>query len=256
MRRTRPLLTGLLLCCSGIAACSPKAPPPAPAPSSAPAVPSVDVRFSPKGGCTDAVIAELNRAQATIRIQAYSFTSAPIAKALIEARKRGVRVEALLDKSNRTSRYSAAMFLKNQGADVLIDAKHAIAHNKIMIIDEKVLLTGSFNFTNNAEESNAENLLIIRDNPDLIGRYLANFAEHRKHCEPYEAPAQPVPSTPGAKREPMTRPVGPGTKFVGSRTSGVYHYPGCSAVRTISPENRVEYQSPPPGKRLHQGCTQ
>jgi len=201
-------------------------------------------------------VAELNRARSTVRIQAYSFTSAPIARAVVEARQRGVRVEAILDRSNRTDRYSAATFLKNQGVDVLIDAKHEIAHNKIMIIDERVLLTGSFNFTRNAEESNAENLLIIRDNPDLIARYLANFAEHRRHSVPYE-PASPSGSnTPGTGAAPTTPETGHKARFVGSRTSNVYHYPRCSAVRTISPENLVEYSSPPPGKHLHQGCPQ
>jgi phosphatidylserine/phosphatidylglycerophosphate/cardiolipin synthase-like enzyme len=118
---------------------------------------TVEGFFSPRGGCTEAVVRELGRAERSVWIQAYSFTSAPIAKAIIEARKRGVTFEAVLDRSNRTDKYSAATFLKNQGIAVLIDARHAIAYNKIMIIDEKVILTGSFNFTKNAEESNAEN---------------------------------------------------------------------------------------------------
>jgi phosphatidylserine/phosphatidylglycerophosphate/cardiolipin synthase-like enzyme len=146
---------------------------------------SLEVCFSPHGGCTETVVRELNGARSEVLIQAYSFTSAPIAKAIVEARKRGVKVEAVLDKSNRTDRYSAATFLKDQGCDVLIDATHAIAHNKIMIIDEKTIITGSFNFTKKAEESNAENLLIIRGNPKLTQKYLANFHEHEKHSEPY-----------------------------------------------------------------------
>ncbi len=253
MQAIRPPGLSLVVLSLGLAACSSKPPPP---PSTAPAA-SIDVRFSPRGGCTDAIVAELNRARSTIRIQAYSFTSEPIARAVAEARKRGVRVEAVLDKSNRTDRYSAATFLKNQGADVFIDAKHDIAHNKILIIDERVLFTGSFNFTKNAEESNAENLLIIRDNPDLIARYLANFTEHRRHSVPYETAAPSGPNAPGAGIAPPTPPeTDRKTRFVGSRTSNVYHYPGCSAVRTISPGNLVEYSSPPAGKHLHQGCPQ
>src|SRR5512146_868352 len=62
---------------------------------------SVEVYFSPKGGCTDAIVRELEKAKTSIRMQAYSFTSARIATALIEARKRGVPVEAVLDKSNQ-----------------------------------------------------------------------------------------------------------------------------------------------------------
>jgi phosphatidylserine/phosphatidylglycerophosphate/cardiolipin synthase-like enzyme len=95
----------------------------------------VAVYFSPKGGATEAVIRALNAATQQILVQAYSFTSAPIAKALVEAHKRGVQVLAVLDKSNETDKYSAAMFLNNAGMPPLIDDQHAIAHNKVMVID-------------------------------------------------------------------------------------------------------------------------
>jgi len=68
--------------------------------------------------------------QQQILVQAYSFTSAPIAKALIDARKRGVKILAVLDTSNETQKYSAATFLVNAGIQTLIDDQHAIAHNK------------------------------------------------------------------------------------------------------------------------------
>ena len=93
-------------------------------------------------------------------MQAYSFTSAPIAKALVDAHKRGVKVLAVLDKSNETDKYSAATFLSDAGMPPLIDNQHAIAHNKVMVIDSTTLLTGSFNFTKAAEEKNAENASI------------------------------------------------------------------------------------------------
>lgn len=142
------------------------------------------VYFSPDGGCTDAVVTELNKATKQIRVQAYSFTSTPIAKAILDAKKRKVDVQIILDKSNRTDRYSAATFLNNEGLSPLIDAEHAIAHNKIIIIDGATVITGSFNFTKSAEESNAENLLIIR-RPDVAKAYLANWEEHKRHAEVY-----------------------------------------------------------------------
>jgi phosphatidylserine/phosphatidylglycerophosphate/cardiolipin synthase-like enzyme len=67
---------------------------------------------------------------------------------------------------------------------VLIDAIHAIAHNKVMVIDGKMVITGSFNFTNSAEERNAENLLVIRDRV-LAERYEQNWQKHKTHSEPY-----------------------------------------------------------------------
>jgi hypothetical protein len=120
-----------------------------------------------------------------ILLQAYSFTSKPIAQALIQAHKRGVRISAVLDKSNRSQKYSAATFLRNMGIPVFIDDKHAIAHNKIMIIDDRVVITGSFNFTTAAENRNAENLLILEDLPEITRAYRENFQNHLKHAVPY-----------------------------------------------------------------------
>ena len=80
----------------------------------------------------------------------------------MHAHKRGIKVEVILDRSQRTQKYSSAAFLYNVGIPVKIDAQHAIAHNKVMVIDGETVITGSFNFTKAAEERNAENLLIIR----------------------------------------------------------------------------------------------
>jgi len=145
-----------------------------------------EVHFSPNGECTNAIIRELNNAKQTILVQAYSFTSAPIAKALLDAHKRGVKVEVILDKSQRTQSYSSATFLYNVGIPTKIDAQHSIAHNKVMIIDGETVITGSFNFTKAAEESNAENLLIIHDR-GLASLYAKNWQEHADHSEVYIA---------------------------------------------------------------------
>jgi phosphatidylserine/phosphatidylglycerophosphate/cardiolipin synthase-like enzyme len=146
---------------------------------------SIRVYFSPHGGCTDAIVSQISRAKTEILLQAYSFTSKPIAQALIQAHKRGVRISAVLDKSNRSQKYSAATFLRNMGIPVFIDDKHAIAHNKIMIIDDRVVITGSFNFTTAAENRNAENLLILEDLPEITRAYRENFQNHLKHAVPY-----------------------------------------------------------------------
>jgi phosphatidylserine/phosphatidylglycerophosphate/cardiolipin synthase-like enzyme len=146
--------------------------------------PTIEVYFSPHGGCTDAIIRELNNAKSSILVQAYTFTSAPIAKALLDAHKRGIKVEVILDKSQVTQKYSSATFLFNAGIPVKIDVQHAIAHNKVMIIDGETVITGSFNFTKAAEENNAENLLVIRDKK-LAAIYIRNWQEHERHSEVY-----------------------------------------------------------------------
>ena len=145
----------------------------------------IRVFFSPMGGCTSAIVSEINQAQRQILVQAYSFTSEPIAAACIEAHKRGVSVYAVLDRSQETEQYSAADLLVNSGITTVIDAQHAIAHNKVILIDGLTLITGSFNFTSNAEKSNAENLLIIRNRPDLYSAYESNLRHHFDHSKQY-----------------------------------------------------------------------
>jgi phosphatidylserine/phosphatidylglycerophosphate/cardiolipin synthase-like enzyme len=102
----------------------------------------------------------------------------------VEAHKRGVHVEAILDQSNRTDKYSAADFLANQGIPTKIDAQHAIAHNKVIIIDGMLVIGGSFNYTKAAQEKSAENVLLIRDQA-LAAQYTQNWQVHAQHSQPY-----------------------------------------------------------------------
>jgi TonB family protein len=152
-------------------------------------LPGWEVYFSPNGGCTEAIIKELNKAKTTILVQAYHFSSEPIAKALLDAHKKGGKVEVILDKSQKAEKYSAADFFANSGIPTKIDSAHNTAHNKIIIIDDETVITGSFNFTKNAEEKNAENLLVIRDKK-LAERYVKNWQEHEKHSETYIGKAE------------------------------------------------------------------
>src|SRR5262245_26169523 len=118
-----------------------------------PRVALVDDFTSPYGGATtDAVVREVHVAQQLLLLQAYRFTSAPIAKALKDAHKRGVNVLVVLDKSNKTPKYSAATFLVNVDIQTLIDDQHPIDHNKVIVIDSATIITGSFNFTKAAEK--------------------------------------------------------------------------------------------------------
>lgn len=143
------------------------------------------VYFSPRGGCTEAIVDALDKAMSEIFVQAYSFTSKDIAKALVNATKRGVHVEIILDKSNRSKKYSAGDFTAHMGIPTYIDSQHAIAHNKVMVIDRETVITGSFNFTKAAENNNAENLLIIRSK-ELAKEYIENWERHKGHSERYK----------------------------------------------------------------------
>ena len=146
--------------------------------------PRVAVYFSPGTSCTEAIVRELCAARSCIHLQAYSFTSEWIGRALAEAEKRGVKVVAILDASNRTRNYSTADFLAHEGIETYIDSQHAIAHNKIIIIDNAIVITGSFNFTKAADVKNAENLLVIAD-AEIAAKYEQNWQEHFAHSEYY-----------------------------------------------------------------------
>lgn len=141
-----------------------------------------DVRFSPNGGITENIVKAIDAASKNIYVQAYSFTSTPIAAALVNAHKRGVHVEIILDKSDVNGKGTALPLFRESGIRTFIDEKHAIAHNKIMIIDEITVFTGSFNFTKAAEYSNAENSIRLTD-AKIATAYRENWNTHRGHSK-------------------------------------------------------------------------
>ncbi len=149
-------------------------------------VPPTKIRayFTPGHMVENAITDEIVAANSEIRVQAYSFTNPVIVQALADAQQRGVDVVLVLDKSNRTQKYSAADYASHAGIPTVIDDRHAIAHNKIMIIDGKVVITGSYNFTRAAEKSNAENIVIIESGA-IAEKYLQNWQKHRSHSQPY-----------------------------------------------------------------------
>jgi phosphatidylserine/phosphatidylglycerophosphate/cardiolipin synthase-like enzyme len=151
------------------------------------AAPSIEVAFSPHAGATAAVVKVINEAKTSIRVAAYSFTSKDIAYALIQAHKRGVDVQAVLDKSNLKARYSSATFLANEGVPTRIDSKYAIMHNKFLIVDGVTVETGSFNYTKAAEQHNAENVLILRDYPDVAKQYETRWEKLWNESADYKA---------------------------------------------------------------------
>jgi phosphatidylserine/phosphatidylglycerophosphate/cardiolipin synthase-like enzyme len=148
--------------------------------------------------------------------------------------KRGVKILAVLDKLNQTNKYSAATFLANAGIPVLIDAEHAIAHNKIIVIDDSTVLTGSFNFSKAAEEKNAENLLVLKKSPELAHAYRANITAHAAHSHPYQRTTATV--------TPEREHTAPG-EIHGTRKSKIYRLPGCAGYACVSPANRVSFAS-------------
>jgi phospholipase D len=149
----------------------------------------IQIRFSPGGDCIKFTEQAIAMAQEYILVQAYAFTSPAIAQALIDAHKRGVMVKVLVDRSQLTAKYSQVKKIFDNHIPIAIDVVPGIAHNKVMIIDDIYVLTGSFNWTNAAEYRNAENLLLINDK-DINKVYRENWEKRAARAQPIKLISQ------------------------------------------------------------------
>lgn len=140
--------------------------------------------FTPGQDCIHQITDQITKAEHSILVQDYGFSSKDIADALITAKNRGVNVKVILDKSQRSQKYSLLHYIVDAGIPVWIDMKPAIAHNKIMIIDNKEVVTGSFNFTDAAQKRNAENVVFIPDTK-LAKEYTQNWENREQQSIPY-----------------------------------------------------------------------
>ena len=173
----RKLLAALLLCLTVGAGATPL-----------PATGTVEVLFTPWDDAEGAIVRVLGKARESIHVQAYLLTSRSIARALQEAKARGVAVEVLADREMlEKSDKSLLPQLLESGIPVWLETRYAAAHNKLLLIDatgeQAIVITGSYNFTWSAQARNAENLLILRGNPALARRYLDNWRRHRDEAQ-------------------------------------------------------------------------
>lgn len=155
----------------------------------------VSVCFVPAQQCDVSIGTAINNARRSIRVQAYGFTSPLILNALADAKERGVDVQVILDKSNdpypmrkeptnASPRMAGAAFTSVANIPTWIDHSVAIAHNKLIIIDGRIVIGGSYNFTTAAERRNAENVTFI-DSPDIAELYLTNWESRRAAARRY-----------------------------------------------------------------------
>lgn len=140
-------------------------------PALALAQPATEQAFSPHQGATELVVHTIGEARKSVHVAAYSFTSWAIANALARAHRRGVDVRVVLDKSQGKGRHSMVNFLRRNRIPTRINSRYAIMHDKFMVIDGKTLELGSFNYTKAAENRNAENVLVLRNDPQTIASY-------------------------------------------------------------------------------------
>ena len=113
-------------------------------------------------------------ARQEVLVMAFAFTSDELGEALIRARRRGVDVQVLLEARNLAGTGGEAERLREAGVPVAADANPRILHHKVLVIDGRIAVTGSYNFTRSAERSNDENLLAIHS-PAVAERFRREF---------------------------------------------------------------------------------
>ena len=157
----------------------------------------IAVYFSPKGGCAAAVVAALNSATRTLDVAIFSLTHDDITNALIAAHQRGVAMRVVVDASEAKGAWSDHPKLVAAGIDVRISVTPGLTHDKIAVIDaglpSAALVTGSFNWTTNADHENTENLLVVAL-PDVVTQYATQY----ETIWTLNAPRAPKPAAPSA----------------------------------------------------------
>ncbi len=156
------------------------------APPQIPARGTVQLAFTPWDNAEAMIVDAIRGAKQQILVQAFSFTSRALAYALTSAKRRGVDVQVMADREQTFSGESSRIpELVEAGIPVALEVRYQSAHNKVIVIDPGMaggaVITGSYNWTYAAQYKNAENVLILRDNPDIVNAYAANWRRH--HAE-------------------------------------------------------------------------
>ena len=173
-----------LLAVSSVLAGEPSATAVVPAPNA-----SVRAVFTPGDDIAGEIIQAIRQARKQVLVQAFSFTHDEIARALIDASRRGVEVKLIADREQTEKmRRGQVTGIARAGVPVWLDSEHQGAHNKVMVIDagrpNAQIITGSYNFTREAQHKNAENVVFISGNEGLVRQYVANWKRHQAHSQP------------------------------------------------------------------------
>ena len=140
----------------------------------------VKVCFTPGERCDKEIVDDINKEDKRVEVQAYYLTSRDIIKAIISAKERGADVKVILDKSqDRGKHISVIQYLNRHAIPVWIDNNVSIAHNKVIILGNNEVITGSYNFTKSAQTRNAENMIIIKGS-QVAQAYQRNFEDRLK----------------------------------------------------------------------------
>jgi phosphatidylserine/phosphatidylglycerophosphate/cardiolipin synthase-like enzyme len=132
------------------------------------------VCFSRVEQCDSLLINLISQARKSVYVAIYSFTRDSLARALIDAKKRGVEVKVVIEEENAYGQGSDYQMLKDAGIDIRLDGNPALMHHKFMIVDGELVVTGSYNWSTAAEDRNDENFVVIRDK-EVVDRFTQEF---------------------------------------------------------------------------------
>lgn len=160
------------------------------APPQIPARGTVQLAFTPWENAETMIVEAIRSARHQILVQAFSFTSRALANALVAAKRRGVDVQLMADREQTFGGEGSRIpELARAGIPVALEVRYQSAHNKVMVMDagtaNAAVVTGSYNWTYAAQYKNAENVLILRGNPDIVNVYAANWRRHFADALPY-----------------------------------------------------------------------
>lgn len=204
----------------------------------------IKVLFSPQDNCAQEIISTINNARNYVYVAMYFFTSRPIAQALIDVSARGVDVRVCMDGSEPSYEYSKGLYLENKNIPVKVITGKGIMHNKFCVIDDEVIITGSYNWTARADLENDENLLIIYSR-ETAKKYKEEFERlwsgRKIDAFQYtdERRAEKV-SLEGfiivTSLSKTQRDI-----YIGHKGTKKLHLPSCKWAGKIKPENRIEF---------------
>jgi len=135
---------------------------------------NINAYFAPDDNVENIIIGRIKNAKNSIRFMAFSFTSAPIAEAMIMKFKEGVAVSGVFERKGSDTKESQFTKMKVEGVPVRLDGNRYSMHHKVIIIDDYRLITGSYNFSKNASRINDENCIMI-DNAAISALYVREF---------------------------------------------------------------------------------
>lgn len=204
-------------------------------------VPQVEVFFSPQDNCAREIISRIDDAKSSVYIAMYFFTSRPIAQALVKAKDRGVDVKVCLDKEQPSYEYSKSEYLHNKGINMRLIGGSGIMHHKFCVIDEHMVITGSYNWTARADLENDESLVVINSR-EIAKKFLKEFNqlwqgekidtyEYKDKTRMEKVPTQDVIKSFTQKRKESI--------YIGHKGTKKFHRPNCRFGKKISEKNRV-----------------